>query len=920
MSVKVDITATNDGLRKGFTSSRDIVRDSVADINRELGKVSSESAKHMGRAREEVSKFGAGAKGAGGASAELGGVNAALAGGFTKMLGPIAAVTAAITAVAAVAGAAVFVLKEVVAVQREFDKVNAGLITATGSAEKATEAFSALQDFATKTPYSLQEVSESFVKLVNLGLTPSERALTSYGNTASAMGKSLNQMIEAVADASTGEFERLKEFGIKASTEGDKITFRFRGVSETVRNEAGAIEEYLLKLGETNFGGAMEARMDTLDGAMSNLSDEWDKLILNLSASGLGEAIEDSVRLAIDLLAELNAYVASGQFEGHIEAMAAAWGPWFEDAREAIDIVRNDLAGFGAWLDDFSPGFAEALFAPWRDFPANVRAVIQLATVYVANGMQQMVTIVEANVATIKAIFTDDTIADARARGIAQVKANQTAFEDSIRAIVQERSETIAGTKAAIDGANARREAYERERAARAGDKGDKLAGYRQGGDGAATGEDKGAARARAQAAKEAEREAERARKEAFQAAMETLRQELDEWRNNYDERIRIARAMAEEVKKQYGENSAEFKKAQRTILELEREKAEQIRQIAEVEKSARMASAMAAIDAAEMEADRDYQIGLMSFQQRTAAQMQFEAERFAIQRQAFEERLAMMQLDPDMNPVEFARIKAELIEIEQQHQQRIGELRNRATVDAAGGTTNFFGTMESQFNNAMTGIITRQQSASQVMRSLWQSVYASFVQEMVVKPLIQYGIRVIKETALGKLLFGQQIAQQAAASAATIGTKSAETTAVVGMNAAQAGAGAAASQASIPFVGPVLALAAMAAVFAAVSALGGGSGGSKTTTTTTTLPSAANGFDIPSGINPVTQLHEREMVLPAEQADVIRDIAGGGNGGGGAVHLHVHAMDSGDVRRFLLQNKSAVADALKAAARDFKR
>jgi hypothetical protein len=37
------------------------------------------------------------------------------------------------------------------------------------------------------------------------------------------MGKDMMQMIEAVADASTGEFERLKEFGIKASKQGDQV-------------------------------------------------------------------------------------------------------------------------------------------------------------------------------------------------------------------------------------------------------------------------------------------------------------------------------------------------------------------------------------------------------------------------------------------------------------------------------------------------------------------------------------------------------------------------------------------------------------------------------------------------------------------------------------------------------------------------
>ena len=92
----------------------------------------------------------------------------------------------------------------------------------------------------------------------------------------------------------------------------------------------------------------------------------------------------------------------------------------------------------------------------------------------------------------------------------------------------------------------------------------------------------------------------------------------------------------------------------------------------------------------------------------------------------------------------------------------------------------------------------------------------------------------------------------EAAGAAATIGIKTAESTAVVAANAAGAGAGAAASQASIPIVGPGLALAAMAAVFAAVMAL-------------SSRKSAARGYDIPKGLNPVTQLHEEEMVLPQQ-------------------------------------------------------
>jgi len=66
---------------------------------------------------------------------------------------------------------------------------------------------------------------------------------------------------------------------------------------------------------------------------------------------------------------------------------------------------------------------------------------------------------------------------------------------------------------------------------------------------------------------------------------------------------------------------------------------------------------------------------------------------------------------------------------------------------------------------------------------------------------------------------------------------------------------------------------------------------------------SASGGFDIPAGLNPVTQLHAREMVLPAQHADVIRSLAdsqgGAGGMGGGQVHFHDYGgLSDSDIRR----------------------
>ena len=168
----------------------------------------------------------------------------------------------------------------------ETEKLRGALTTMTGSTENAAAAFDNLTVFASKTPFTLDQSVNAFIKLKALGLDPSERAMMSYGNTASAMGKDMMQMIEAVADASTGEFERLKEFGIKAKQEGDNVSLTFQGVTTTIGKNSDEIQAYLLAIGETQFAGAMENQMKRLPGLMSNLQDNIDGLFRKLGDTG----------------------------------------------------------------------------------------------------------------------------------------------------------------------------------------------------------------------------------------------------------------------------------------------------------------------------------------------------------------------------------------------------------------------------------------------------------------------------------------------------------------------------------------------------------------------------------------------------------------------------------------------------------
>ncbi|EIE2220941.1 hypothetical protein LCZ57_004581 [Salmonella enterica subsp. enterica serovar Enteritidis] len=253
---------------------------------------------------------------------------------------------AAVTGLAAaVAAAAYKAAQELVESQRQLDKMSASLKTLTGSTQGAKQALSILQDFARDTPYGLEQAVEGFRKLVALGLTPSEEALRSYGNTASAMGKDLNQMIEAVADASTFEFERLKEFGIKAKQNQSDIEFTFQGTTTVVKKNAADIEQYLLNIGNVNFAGAMADQANTLNGAIASAEDSWSQLKMTL-ATGLDVgSLAEPLRYIDDLIQEINAQVASGEFVAEMQM----WGDMASDVGGAIEASFD--AAFGVVAD-----------------------------------------------------------------------------------------------------------------------------------------------------------------------------------------------------------------------------------------------------------------------------------------------------------------------------------------------------------------------------------------------------------------------------------------------------------------------------------------------------------------------------------------------------------------------------------------
>jgi hypothetical protein len=196
--------------------------------------------------------------------------------------------------------------KEVIAVTAQFQKFESVLKNTLGSNSAAQGALASIKQFAATTPFSVQEVTDSFVKLAGVGFKPTIDQMRKLGDVASSQGKSFLQFTEAILDARNFEFERLKELNINARTVGDNIIFNFKGVETQVKKNRDAVQAYLLSLGDYNgVAGASSAVSQTLGGQISNLGDNWDSLLTTIG-NNLAPIFAKALTVTAEFLGALN--------------------------------------------------------------------------------------------------------------------------------------------------------------------------------------------------------------------------------------------------------------------------------------------------------------------------------------------------------------------------------------------------------------------------------------------------------------------------------------------------------------------------------------------------------------------------------------------------------------------------------------
>lgn len=214
--------------------------------------------------------------------------------------------------------------------RKEYARFEATLRNTTGSSEEAAKAMKMLQQLAKDTPASVSEWTESYIRLVNRGIKPTTDELTAMGDIAMSQGKDIDQFIEALLDAMTGENERLKEFGITASKNGKTTAYTFRGVTTEVQNTDMAIKNYILSLGKLQgVQGSMATQMNELAGLESNLGDQIDSIY-----NKIGKKLEPVIKSFMGTL---------GRFMGTISKSLDSSGEKFDDQLNKVVSLQNGL-------------------------------------------------------------------------------------------------------------------------------------------------------------------------------------------------------------------------------------------------------------------------------------------------------------------------------------------------------------------------------------------------------------------------------------------------------------------------------------------------------------------------------------------------------------------------------------------------
>jgi hypothetical protein len=345
---------------------------------------------------------------------------------------------------------------------------------------------------------------------------------------------------------------------------------------------------------------------------------------------------------------------------------------------------------------------------------------------------------------------------------------------------------------------------------------------------------------------------------------------------HNADLKLAIARAYSEEVRRLFGAQSEEYQKQLLTETTAFREANDQRLKLAIDGLQQETKAQTDAIALQKLAVQGQFERGLITKQAEIDALIDLENQRYAIIKASIDQERVLQEQQGVRNPVAESGLAGRAQGAQQENavnlsaltQQKLEEELSLANIMRT-TLTGVFEATQQAVDRSINGMIQGTTKLKDAVRNVGQSILGEFVNmgiKMVATWIKDHAIMVAVEwaaqteiTAASVVGWAERLAVELAATIKSIYMAAARAAAAVW----------AALTKSFGYIGAILGIAAAAVVFAGITAYA--------------AISAEGGADL-GNESPVAQLHPREMVLPAEQANVIRTLAASGSYQSGGV------------------------------------
>ena len=235
------------------------------------------------------------------------------------------------------------VLRSIARTNAQFEDLRSGLASVFGSVQEGNKRFREISDFATRTQFSVEDLTKSFITLKGAGIEPTEKLLTTFTDTsASAVdGLGVFEALTRVLARSVGgglgleELNQIFDRGIPVYTIiNEQLGITRLEISELGKTAEGSkkIIDALITGLDQRFGGATQKRLNNLNVAFSNFGIALRNFQDIVGESGFGQALKNVTNTLTDAISDS---------DGLAKAIGRVLGNVFNKLNESLISFRN---------------------------------------------------------------------------------------------------------------------------------------------------------------------------------------------------------------------------------------------------------------------------------------------------------------------------------------------------------------------------------------------------------------------------------------------------------------------------------------------------------------------------------------------------------------------------------------------------